>query len=394
MKLVAIISSISILSLAAIFGQSYFESDYNYNESSYNEEAYYQGAPYNPQEGTNNESNYTQMQASPINNNHVQPIRATPASFRQSPTNGDIVMHPVKDAQTGMVTIQVPLPSNWKVSAQGWQGPAGEAVQEQTGETFNLIQRPIRSIDQVIQSIISPKMQQSGLQTGRIIDLPQVARHDQQFQSQLWSAMPAQKSYSAKGVEYQDRQGNRGMVVVHFTLSQSQYGSLSFYFLHVLQAPASRYETAKKHTLYALSNFQPNPQFIDQYNQREQQKSNASWATHNDKMRRNQQYFDSWNKTHVNTMNEINDMSMKGWRDRNASSDRMQQMEVNAINGETTIQDPYNGNGVNVQDGYKYYYINQFGEYMGTNDEFYNPERDPNVNNLEWRKVENPGGGY
>ena len=31
--------------------------------------------------------------------------------------------------------------------------------------------------------------------------------------------------------------------------------------------------------------------------------------------------------------------------------------------------------------------MNSFGQYIGTNDEFYQPNADPNINNTEWKPI-------
>jgi hypothetical protein len=165
------------------------------------------------------------------------------------------------------------------------------------------------------------------------------------------------------------------------------------YYMNALSAPPAVYEQAKKHFLYGLANQKIDPQYLAYYNQQQQQKSQASWNAHRQRMAGRQAAFDSWNRTQQ-TMNEINDINMQGWRNRNQISDRMQERSVDGIWEREAVTNPYSGQQGKVQSGYNNYYMNQYGEYIGTNDEFYRPNQDPNVNHQEWRKVQRQDNRY
>ena len=47
---------------------------------------------------------------------------------------------------------------------------------------------------------------------------------------------------------------------------------------------------------------------------------------------------------------------------------------VNGVHERNAMVNPYTGQQINLSNNYKYYYMNQFGQYFGTNDEFYSPE--------------------
>lgn len=304
--------------------------------------------------------------------------------------NGNVKMHPISDPQTGMVSGYLPLPANWQVGANKWQGPENTAVELRMGGSFSGMQRQVNSIDQILREDLLPQLQQAGAQVNKVVDLPEIARNNQQIFAQYWQALPCQNYHQSKGIEVTDpNTGNRGLIVVHFTLSISQYGNFAFYQMNVMEAKSHRYEQDKKTVIYALANMKTNPQFIAAHNQREQQKSNASWSAHNSRMRQNQANFDAFQQTQ-RTLSDINDASYQGWKDRNAMNDAGHDKTINGIWDREAMTNPYSGQTMNVESGYKYYYMNQNGHYFGTNDALYNPAQDSNVNHLQWRKVERP----
>lgn len=304
--------------------------------------------------------------------------------------NGNVKMHPIQDPQTGMVSGHIPLPANWQVSSTKWQGPENTTVELRIGGSFSSMQRQVNSIDQILREDLLPQLQQIGARVDNVIDLPQVARKNQEVYAQFWQAVPCQNHHQAKAIELTDpNTGNRGLVVVHFTLSTSQYGNFAAYQMNVMEAKSHRYEQDKKAVIYALANLKPNPQAIAMHNQREQQKANASWSAHNSRMRQNQSNFDSFQKTQQ-TYSEISDMSHESWQRRNQMNNAGHDKTINGVLERDAMVNPYSGQQMNVESGYKYYYMNQNGQYFGTNDEFYNPAQDPNMNHLQWRKVKRP----
>jgi len=51
---------------------------------------------------------------------------------------------------------------------------------------------------------------------------------------------------------------------------------------------------------------------------------------------------------------------------------------------EQNVYNPNTGNTYKVESGYNQYYMNNSGEYIGTNDYNYDPNLDPGVNNQDW----------
>ena len=81
----------------------------------------------------------------------------------------------------------------------------------------------------------------------------------------------------------------------------------------------------------------------------------------------------------ANTYSEISDMQMQGWRDRNASSDRMQQATVDGINNVQRYADPATGDQVQLDNRYDHAWRTADGTYLQTNDPNFNPNTDLGV---------------
>lgn len=373
MKSTTLFSIFALMLIFSACGQNY--------DTPYYEDAYYQDAYYQDESAEGGYGEPTQVA--------YRPNADEPTTTRTRYNGGDekIVMRNLKDGKTGMVSGQIPLPASWEFKGNKIVGPNGIECQEYPGGALY----QLLNIDQVIAQHLQPRLQQVGAQVLGTIDLPEIARNDQRMMSNYWSAMPDQKMHYAKGIEVKGTDGHLGLVIVHLMHSRSQYGNMGFYYLHGVSAQPQAYESAKKAYIYALANQTQNPEYIAHYNRQEQAKSNASWATHNAKMRTNQANFDSWQKTQQN-LSDISDIQHEGWKKRNAISDRMHDNTIDGIWERNTVNDPYSGQQTKVESGYKYYYMNSFGEYIGSNDEFWNPAQDPNYNGIDWRRVENPNG--
>ena len=255
-------------------------------------------------------------------------------------------------------------------------------------------QRPIQSVDQLVQQMLLPKLRNAGAQIDRVINLPGIARNNQKNYAQYWQAVPAQVVHQVKGIEMTNpASGEKALLIVHLILTNSQAGSFNSYYSNLLGASASRYEKAKSTLIYALENLQLDRQAVVAHNQREQQKSQASWASHNQRMRQNQANFNSWQQTQQ-TLSEVNDIYYEGWQNRNQMNNAGHQKSVNSIWEQETSINPNTGQQMNTSIHYKYNYVNQYGQVFGTNNPNYNPAQDPNVNHMQWSKVQSPSRNY
>jgi len=329
-------------------------------------------------------SDYNAEGAQPEAGTYTKLSTYDPASGTRT---GSVVMKELRDPQTGMVNMYLPLPADWRITDSGIQGPGGTLLQELPGGSFNGQQRYIQSIDDIIQQDISALIQQHGIRYLRTIDLPEVAARDERIGMQYWQAMPMEKLYQAKGVEVRDAQGRPGLLVVHYTQSRSQYASHHYYYLHALTSSEARYEADKDILRFALSNQQSNPEAVRAFNQKMQEEYIRRERLHAAKMKQAWDHFNAWNRNHVETWSDISESSMASWRRREAMRDAGHAQSVDGILERERLVSPFDGQQLEVDAGYKYYYTNAFGEVIGTNDEFFNPEQDPSLNNQEWHRA-------
>ena len=82
---------------------------------------------------------------------------------------------------------------------------------------------------------------------------------------------------------------------------------------------------------------------------------------------------------------------MASWRSQEAMRDAGHANAVDGVWERERVVDPSSGNQLEVDAGYKYYFTNGQGEWIGTNSEFFNPANDPDLNHQEWRRA--PIGG-
>lgn len=354
---------LSIISIIALFMfNACGSSDEDYRQDDFDNEAFYN-------EGYASEG----MEEASANN------------FTSRKKRKKTMIHKVVHPQTGIVSSLIPMPSNWKIGNDSWEGPKGSKLGFFQGKSFQGNQ--YQSADQVIQQIMFPQLKQAGFQIHGVIDLPGVTQKNRENWSKFWKAMPSNDFLEAKGIELTNTQENeRGLMIVNFTYSASQYGSMSNYTVTLLTTKPKNYQKDKELVLYALTNMQMTPEALAHYNQQEKAKSDQSWAAHNQRMASKRALFEA-GQAAARTNSEIGDIIHNGYMNRSRIQDAGHQKTIDGIREVQPAINPYSGQEFRVQQGYKFYYMNQYGQILPSNDPFFNPENDPRYNNMNWRKV-------
>jgi hypothetical protein len=320
-----------------------------------------------------------------------------------------IVMHDVINPKTGQVSSRVPLPADWKIhrdtSQSNGAAITGPGVQitylpnkfftyttdQMMAQSYQMAGQPMRrvtSIEQLIEEDLVPQFGQHGYQLIKTVPLPELAEKDKAYNARLYKVGPSQQQFVVVGTEWKGPEGNKSFHILHYYESASN-GFLSWgYYGQVLDAEPAVYEQAKQQLVHGLANQQYDQAAINTYNASEQQKLSQSQAAHNAKMRQRQQQFDQSQRLHRETWDAVNKSSMDAYRSRQQSSDRGQNQSVNAIHDESTVTNPYSGENYQVESGSNHYWMNNDGEYIPTDDHFYNPNADPAINNQDWQEVE------
>ena len=314
---------------------------------------------------------------------------------QESETASDIrsktlVMTPMTNTQTGELMGHIPIPKEWEMEGNSIIGPEGIKTTDYPYQHFSFQQRRLISLEEVVRQDVAPSIRQAG---GKILGtfvIPELENYDRAYNRLLWKFGNPQTEFHVLGVDCMTPDGNRSLLVFRQMISRSQFGNFWGYFVNAMDANSSVYEEAKNDYIFAICHVHPNLDQIQRYNQNEIAKSNASWAAHRAKMAANEAAFNARNQAWMESSNEISDMSMRGWRSRNAMNDKGHASTINSIWEEETITNPQTGQSMQVEAGSKRYFTNGNNEYIRTDDYFYDPNADNQVNQYEWKEwIEN-----
>lgn len=345
-------------------------------------------------------------------NINAQDAPAKPASGGNEQPSGyweKLTMQPFMNAQ-GMVFVELPLPSTWKVMRNPPQGeptitgPNGTKVFDFPLRNFTHINDPnlLRSyqmsgqplrrmpgIAALIQQDLVPFFENMGLRLLRHYEIPELTKIDQWYNDQLFKAVPGTNKCTAIGSNWENAAGEPHFLVTHLMVGDTAQMHLWYYWSSGLQAEKAHFPTAKKQLVFSLANARYNPQQITAFNQSEAQKAGKSWAEFNRRMAANQATFEAQQRAHVNRSNAINDAIMSGWRERNAASDKAHGRFIDTINEKTNVVDPTTGQGYKVDSGSNHYWMNSDGKYISSDKPAYDPNLDETFNRQNWQKLEN-----
>jgi hypothetical protein len=310
----------------------------------------------------------------------------------QPTSSTDLIWHPMHDPKLGMVCEYIPLPADWTVSSQGWDGPGGTMVRMEQGQRYFLQQTPYRSIDELLQQTIAPEIQKAGYQVVNTTYLPEIARQDDAAFNRTWKAFPAQANNAVACIEYEGHDG-KGLGVVHFSVVQSQMGGYVLFYIHKMHTSARQYDQAKKTVLYALANTRPDQQWVNAFNQQAQARSQQASAAHQSRMAQRQSAFQASQRA-AQTLSEVGDIYHETYQNTNGMRDAGHTRSIQGIQEVTTRTNPFTGQTRDIQNGNKYYYVNAQGQWFGTDNPNYNPNLDPQRNNTEWRRYQPSGNEY
>lgn len=330
--------------------------------------------------------------------------------MQNTATGGEkVVMHPVTDPNTGMVSQQVPLPASWKMT-QATQanepaitGPGGVKVFYWAGETFTYSNDPFLQqtyqmagvpmrypvdIGTYVQQDVAQAMGNKGMRLVKQYPLPQIAASSQAYASKLYRSEPSRDQYLAMGTEWTDAQGEPTFMIVNMMVSEGQNSVFWATNMQVVSAEKDAIASAKAALIYSILNTQYNPQQIAAFNASQQQKNSQSQAQFNARMQDNKRNFDQRQATTRSTNEAVNKNMMDSYNYRMHVNEEIQRGESNYLNDENTVRDNNTGERYQVQTGAEQYWMNNNQEYIPSNDQFYDPNLDQNVNDQQWQEVE------
>lgn len=312
-----------------------------------------------------------------------------------------------KDAQ-GNLIVEMPYPSDWKIKMTRKQGeptiegPNGLQVVDFALKSYmytndpqlqqsyyqsGMQLRPWPGLKQAIEEEIKPSGEANGLSFVKYYEIPEVSKMDKWYGDQLYKAMPSENQYMAVGVEWQKANGDPYFLLIHFSVSAT-YNTQSWgYYSSGLQADKEYFERARKQLIFSLTNARYALEPIMEYNKQEAQRAGQSWAAFNQRMAQNQANFEAQQRAFVNKSEAINNAIMSNYKAQDAASDKQQEQFVDMINEQTKVQSTESGNQYKVESHHNQYWMNQDGDYIGTNNSTYNPNLDENMNNKKWEEL-------
>jgi hypothetical protein len=323
---------------------------------------------------------------------------------QQSSSESTIVWYPVRDSKSGMISSKIPMPSTWTVKTATQddpsviKGPQGFKSYNYQGQNYMYtedqfmaqsysqagvqMKAPIDVASLVQQEIIRPAAQQ-GVRALKNYHLPELAAVDRNYNSQLYGSQNSQSFFDAYVTEWKDKDGKLSMSIVRYYSATSMGMTYWGYTVSGMEANDSYYEQAKTEYINALVKTKQNPKQIAQYNANERAKEQQSWSQHNQRMASNQQAFEASQQAY-RTSQEASDIQMQGWKNNNTIQEQGHSNYINSINEVQVVTDPNNGQSYQVEAGANQTWMNGNGEYIQSNDYFYNPNTDPNVDQYKW----------
>ena len=299
-----------------------------------------------------------------------QPTNQQYGNHQNNPSNGNLNWLP-SIGSDGKIYSYLPLPQGWQVNDgtnpnQPWIHFGREVQVFQTGTQLNM-GRPM-SVDQMFNQHFGSVLEKQKATFKNNFPIPAIDQNMQALQAQLYTNGYSQKHIETKGYEYEFPNGINSLIIVTIT-ADLQMGS---WYGHIvaMDATSNKYASAKESLIFALSNRKSNPQQLAEYNQNERRLEKERWDAYN------------------STRRSSSTSGYTGGRGSYSSGGSGDNGTQSFIDGVIYEEEKVSGGGYggNVSMHNKHTWINSNGEYIQSNDEFYNPNMDPSRNNMNWTR--------
>jgi len=382
-----------LLSLT-LFASCENSAEQNNNEQEtvyFNEEAYLNNQQQNSNFSNQNNPN---MQSSNFNNQNNQQTNVSWSNQNNTSTNGGGIKNiSVPDIKTGQTQFYMPVPTSWNATPNGLTGPNGLRASELPEMCYqSKMGEAIVSSREVLQKV-TQELKQGGFSITRTYDIPSIAQCRKQINNQRWKSAPMTYNSTAVGIEGTSPQREKVLLILIHNTIQSQYYQSWAMDTQIMTSNDNYYAEGKKAVIYALSNMKYDQQYIAQWNQQQQAKTQNSNSSFQKRMANNRRNFEITNKAIVGAHNDVNTMSMNGYYSRSNSQDRLQQSQVQGVWNRSIVQNPSTGQNWEVEGQAQQYWMDGQGNYLPSNDLNWNPNTDPNYNGTQWTQTQNINGG-
>jgi len=263
--------------------------------------------------------------------------------------------------------------------------------------------RSLMAPQQLVQYEIAPKLQGKGFSFDSARAFPEL---EQKSRKEAQKNMATPIELSITGTIWQNTNGQKALVILNYAkMSQASANGQSIiawmYSTDVLISNEDEFDTNVADFIETNLETKPTPEW-DNYmanltakrqeeTRRQTQASNArmqqSAIAHQNRMAQKQASFNA-HQQKMQGIWDAQDASHASFMNRNfgSGSSSGQQSFVNMIHGEETVTHP-NGNNYQIESGAKQTWMDNDGNYINSNDLFFNPNADNSLNNREWTNV-------
>lgn len=322
-----------------------------------------------------------------------------------------------RDQKSGLIQYRTPLPADWLMHQEPHapyfitgpqelkvsQPQMEEYVYSQDPFTLQSLQMtgkqisPVYSLEQILEQHLKPSAQSQGYTFIQAYPLPKVQAFWDKFAAGMLQT-GTHRQYQVMGSEWKDAGGNHSLMVQVQSITQNGASILWSLNSTELEAPKDYFEKAKNAYLEGIAQTEINPQWQQYMNGKlmgQIQENNAFWAqksaesaqAHQQRMAAIQARGQAARNI-GDTYSEILDINHAGYLNRSSMVDAGQANTVDMIQGHALISHPSTDETYKVQDNSRYFWVNQRGEYIGTDNPLYDPRIDNRINGEGWEKFE------
>lgn len=206
------------------------------------------------------------------------------------------------------------------------------------------------------------------------------------------------RTITVVGTEWEMRDGRRAFILLSQTISQSRNLYHWVVGSYGLIAPNNRFKYARDAITYASANIDMNPEFVIYSNNKmlaEIRRSQRRWdvATRQSREAHLQRMnaIAARGRTSASigkTYSDILDINHSGYLKRNDMVNTGHSKSIDSIGNRSVITKSNTNEQYKVDSGSSYYWVNNNGEYIGTDNSLFDPRIQQGLNDLNWNQFE------